>query len=620
MTSDDTRHAEWRLEISLEDNEVKLEEGLHQGISLCGNNRAEFTTRLDFDQTSIWLVGRQYGVHSESEILEWAFSFDSEKVKEWAEKGDGDWSAIILDRTQRSLYLVSDRNGASRIYYASCVGTHMFSSSLWGILPITTAPKLSSFIAFTLLTTYYTLDPYALVEPVRVSVPGEFLRFTDGEMVSKKYYEPVDFAPDYFRNEAECVRELDRSFDRVFKKRLATDRIPIVLLSGGIDSVAMVRYVTKHSDSPVHTLTFSVLGQKVDEHKPARIVSQHFGTIHHELVIDSGMVIDLFIQSCAEGNRPNVSTMLYLAIKNYVSKLEGDYDLFTGEDTRIHTPDFDFWKRTSIWLNLTKGEARFPLLQRIVSGLFAMWPWYPKNYLRLIASQLLPSADPKKYFLKFVNKFSTPDGYNLELAPEFERLLNEIPNFQEESTIAAVFRKNMKLSYRLQYTDSVEVTSSIECRKVARHSPFFDWETVCVSNRIPFSVGAKGVFTIRSWSRFLLVNKRLLRMVLKEAVPSSILYRRKSVASAVDVLFTDQFMKFIGQLLDKWVDDLYVALGPSVEALARSYINKFRSGTIDMQVAYATLSICYMSMVNQICLNPEFDTIAELRIIEKALV
>lgn len=610
-------NSQWALEVSLDGEQACIERGFDNDILIKDNGRAEFRCRLDHDQVSVWLVGKAYGVQSKGEIESWAANFDSRSLSRWATKVDGDWVAIIFDRARNIVNIISDRNGASRVYYSQEKGVVSMASTIWGMIPHTSEPKLSSFSAFSILSTYYTLDPNTLLESAAVSMPGQLIEISSNGVDVNIYFEQVLLAPEYYKDESECVREMDDAFRRVFRKRVTADRTPLVLLSGGIDSVTMVKFLSEECDGPIHTLTFSVDGQARDEHDPARIAAEHFGTKHHELVIDPTQAAALFQQACVEQRTPNLSTMLAIAVENYISNLGGNYDIFYGEDTRLHTPDFDAAKKLSIWLNLTKGRSRFPRSQRILANVLNIWPWYPKNYMRLVASQVEPQAQAKVYFLQHVNKLSVPSKFDLEKSSEFNRLLAELPEFLNDISVSDVFRQNIKLSYRLQYTDNLAVASSTEKIGLTKHSPFYDWELVNVFNRIPFKLGARGVFTIRSWSRFLMVNKKLLRLVLKGAVPKSILYRRKTVASAVDVFVRAGLFNLAEKILNSWYEDYSYAVGAEVAALSDIYVEEFRGGSLNMRVVYAVLSICHMALLTQQCKNAEFDVGVELSLLRE---
>ena len=122
-------NSHWALVISLDDEQACIERGFDNSILIKNNGRAEFSCRLDHDQVSVWLVGKAYGVQSAGEIKSWAASFNSHSLNEWATKVDGDWAAIIFDRSRSVVNIISDRNGALRAYYSqergeSCGGGH----------------------------------------------------------------------------------------------------------------------------------------------------------------------------------------------------------------------------------------------------------------------------------------------------------------------------------------------------------------------------------------------------------------------------------------------------------------------------------------------------------------
>ena len=57
-------------------------------------------------------------------------------------------------------------------------------------------------------------------------------------------------------------------------------------LSGGIDSSAVVATMVTHSSSPIRTFSVGFEEAQYSELAHARLVAEHFGTDHHELVVD----------------------------------------------------------------------------------------------------------------------------------------------------------------------------------------------------------------------------------------------------------------------------------------------------------------------------------------------
>jgi asparagine synthase (glutamine-hydrolysing) len=71
------------------------------------------------------------------------------------------------------------------------------------------------------------------------------------------------------------------------RQRLAAD-VPLgVLLSGGIDSSVVVALTARESSEPVRTYSVGFPDARYDERAYARAVSERYGTVHEELLVDA---------------------------------------------------------------------------------------------------------------------------------------------------------------------------------------------------------------------------------------------------------------------------------------------------------------------------------------------
>lgn len=61
---------------------------------------------------------------------------------------------------------------------------------------------------------------------------------------------------------------------------------PAVYLSGGIDSTILLHHLSMKTDEPIYTYTFAFFKDE-NEFKEAEAVAEHYGTIHHEVIIDN---------------------------------------------------------------------------------------------------------------------------------------------------------------------------------------------------------------------------------------------------------------------------------------------------------------------------------------------
>jgi len=127
-----------------------------------------------------------------------------------------------------------------------------------------------------LLTLGYVIDPDSLLEQVAVTTPGQIVRFfarRDPQVYP--YFAPVQSDCKYFETDSECVTALDGHIGQLFSKRLGDTRVPCVMLSGGIDSLTIMKYL-KSLAGKLHSLNLLVQRFASDELEPARMAARHF--------------------------------------------------------------------------------------------------------------------------------------------------------------------------------------------------------------------------------------------------------------------------------------------------------------------------------------------------------
>jgi asparagine synthase (glutamine-hydrolysing) len=88
-------------------------------------------------------------------------------------------------------------------------------------------------------------------------------------------------------SEPELVAEVRRLLGESIRKRMMSD-VPFgVFLSGGLDSSTNVALMAEMTERPVRTYATAPKGHpRYDELAHARVVASHFGTDHHEVLVD----------------------------------------------------------------------------------------------------------------------------------------------------------------------------------------------------------------------------------------------------------------------------------------------------------------------------------------------
>ncbi len=207
----------------------------------------------------------------------------------------GMWGLALWDREARSLLLARDRLGVKPLYFAQVPGGLVFSSE---IPPLLLHPDVSREVGRPALCEQvacrYVLAPRTLLTGVRKLPPGHTLRL-EGDRASIAPYWRVPLGEHSHEMRFEtALQGFAERFEAAVSRRLVSD-VPLgVLLSGGVDSSALVAAM-RHAGQE-HVATFTVAFEhhdpKFDERVWARKVAGKFGTDHREVMIGPGLFLE----------------------------------------------------------------------------------------------------------------------------------------------------------------------------------------------------------------------------------------------------------------------------------------------------------------------------------------
>lgn len=198
---------------------------------------------------------------------------------------DGIFAIALWDAAQRRLVLARDQLGVKPLYYHQRDGRLSFASEIKALLEDPNIERTLDLTAFDEHLTYrFTPAPRTLLRSVRKLEPATALVWQDGRLARHRYWQPARSHPDAigFAEAAERFREHLRA---AVHRQMMSDRPIGVMLSGGVDSGAVVALMAERS-SQVKTFTVGWEGGgDADETALARQTAQLFGTDHHELVL-----------------------------------------------------------------------------------------------------------------------------------------------------------------------------------------------------------------------------------------------------------------------------------------------------------------------------------------------
>jgi asparagine synthase (glutamine-hydrolysing) len=245
--------------------------------------------------------GYAFKAQSDAELLLRAYQhWDKEVVKQLR----GAFAFAIWDARKERLMLARDRFGQKPLYLGQADGALYFASE---IKALARAPGVQTEVDTGAVGDYlaigYVRGPRTLVAGVRKLAPGTYALWQFGGLRETRYWAPPD-------GEAAILRAPDKPIDGFIERldeavRLHMDSArPVgVLLSGGYDSAAIVALAKAH-DERVSTFSAGFADDKRSELAAAAGVAKHFGTRHHEIMLERRDVLAGLPQLVASRDAP----------------------------------------------------------------------------------------------------------------------------------------------------------------------------------------------------------------------------------------------------------------------------------------------------------------------------
>ncbi len=445
----------------------------------------------------------------------------------------------VWDRQERELVLARDRMGKKPLYYALTSKGLLFASELKALVAcpeFTPRVDRSALAAFTRFG--YVPAPQSIYEGVRKLSPGSYLRLREGRAPEiDAYWRAETVAGNGLRtrrqlSDEDAVDELEALLGDAVKRRMVAD-VPLgALLSGGIDSSAVVALMQANSRDKVRTFTIGFHETEYNEAHAARSVARHLGTEHTELYVDPAQAQALVPRLPSVYDEPfadpsQIPTMLVyeLARRHVVVALSGDGgdELFAGY-TRYE------------WANrIWRGLAFLPLVLRpaaarairgvpvsTLNGVYGRFePMIPRAWRQTLPGDklykfaaTLDAADPDRLYQRLVSVFQAPEHLVIGGVEAPSSILD--PRFRD---VVPDFTERMMLLDQLTYlpddilvkVDRASMAVSLEAR-----SPLLDHRIVEWAWGLPLDLKQR-----RGESKW------VLRRMLERYVPKSLTDRPK---------------------------------------------------------------------------------------------
>ena len=230
--------------------------------------------------------GHAFRTKSDTEVIVHLYE---EYGRDCVTKLRGMFGFAIWDSVRRTLFLARDRVGIKPLYYYLGGDFLSFASEMKAILVDPAVRReIDPAMIDRFLTYYYVPGPATLLRNFFKLEPGHWLAVQDGQIQTGSYWD-IDFQPALEqRADEELERRVVKLLDDVVQLHMISD-VPVgFLLSGGVDSTAMLSLASRKTDQPTssYTIGFSYAGV-VDERPYARLAAKRFGSRHHEVSINA---------------------------------------------------------------------------------------------------------------------------------------------------------------------------------------------------------------------------------------------------------------------------------------------------------------------------------------------
>ncbi len=281
-------------------------------------------------------------------------------------KCEGMFAIALWDKANQKLFLARDRFGEKPIYYGYVNKDFVFASELKSLKMHTDFDnEIDREAIAKYLKLSYIPHPFTIYKGISKLPPANILCIDFSKNTKNIYpYWKLSKAENKEISDSNFIKEtLHKKLNDAVRDQMVAD-VPVgAFLSGGIDSSLIVSLMRKNTNKSVKTYTIGYEDNNYDESSYAKLVAQHLGTSHTELILSPKDLIDvvpklpsLYDEPFADSSQVPTFLISKLARNSVKVALSGDGgdEVFGGYNRHIWTKDV--WSKIHSlpkWLKFT---------------------------------------------------------------------------------------------------------------------------------------------------------------------------------------------------------------------------------------------------------------------------
>jgi asparagine synthase (glutamine-hydrolysing) len=214
----------------------------------------------------------------------------------------GMFAVAIWDAQQSLLFLARDRFGKKPLNYAPTPDGLIFCSE---IEPLSRHPAIRREEDAEALELYlqllYVPAPWTIYKHIRKLPPAHWAICSGRGFRTERYWD-LDYTHKVRLSDEEALEGFEEKFTEAVRLRMIAD-VPLgALLSGGVDSSAVVAEMVKYSSAPVKTFSVGFEEEHLNELPHAQEAARICGTEHHPQIVtaDVGALLPIVARHYGE--------------------------------------------------------------------------------------------------------------------------------------------------------------------------------------------------------------------------------------------------------------------------------------------------------------------------------